>query len=188
MLVDWWRWGAWFLFFQTRIHTDFHGFELWGRGSMSSRAGGGRLSKAKTGSWGATFVLASSSHPAPTSLPVFRPRACSEGGRGTEKKNNFGRVWDYGAGWAYCIVRNWHVFIWKRSIIENMISVSYIVHYDVQRRNETRSKAKDQKACWMKFIQGENKVQAATCTVWWRSQLHLSGGACENYRSKCRMK
>jgi len=53
---------------------------------MSSRAGGGRLSKAKTGSWGATFVLASSSHPAPTSLPVFRPRACSEGGRGTEKK------------------------------------------------------------------------------------------------------
>jgi hypothetical protein len=36
---------------------------------------GGGLSAAKTGRWGATFVLASSSHPASVSLPVFRPRA-----------------------------------------------------------------------------------------------------------------
>ena len=32
------------------------------------------------------------------------------------------------------------MFIWKRSIIENIISVSYIVYYDIQKRNERRSK------------------------------------------------
>ncbi len=51
-----------------------------------------RVQCSKKGSWGAAFALASSSHPAPSSLPVSRPRACSEGGRGTEKINNFGRV------------------------------------------------------------------------------------------------